>query len=324
MFAPYMGLYQEQGRHRDRLPVEDGRHHLAAAPFYFTFEIQQALAACEHVIDDDDSFSPDISRNAVVPFQNALASLALVQALACIRHIHIVKSGGQFRPVGRDVPVKSLETLPVLYPVAARHEHDVARVRIQRQGRHASLEKRNAVVLSLLEGIEGSAELALFFAEQPFVPRRIVVPVERHADAVEAEGLERMPVLEKIGMGEAEHPAGIPVPGHHGQTAVAVTFFRLVRKQGGGKCGIPGLPPPISGQTGQAYRYARQYQEQQPRFHCSLDGDNGYFTFCLSKDFRFSNRQEKPIALTSMDGYRSRSSQNLGTNEWFGLTVFSR
>lgn len=56
MFAPYMGLYQEQGRHRDRLPVEDGRHHLAAAPFYFTFEIQQALAACEHVIDDDDSF----------------------------------------------------------------------------------------------------------------------------------------------------------------------------------------------------------------------------------------------------------------------------
>ena len=193
-----MGLYQEQRRHRDRLPAEDGRHHLAAAPFYFTFEIQQALAACEHVIDDDDSFSPDVSRNAVVPFQNALASLALVQALAGIRHIHIVKSGGQFRPVGRDVPVKSLETLPVLYPVAARHEHDVARGRIQRQGRHASLEKRNAVVLSLLEGIEGSAELSLFFAEQPFVPRRIVVSVERHADAVEAEGLERMPVLEKI------------------------------------------------------------------------------------------------------------------------------
>lgn len=153
------------------------------------------------------------------------------------------------------------------------------------------------MVLSLLEGIEGSAELALFFAEQSFVPRRIVVPVERHADAVEAEGLERMPVLEKIGTGEAEHPAGIPVPGHHGQTAVAVTFFRLVRKQGGGKCGIPGLPPPISGQAGQAYRYARQYQEQQPRFHCSLDGDNGYFTFCLSKDFRFSNRQENPLPL---------------------------
>ena len=292
-----MGLYQEQRRHRDRLPVEDGRHHLAAALFYFTFEIQQALAACEHVIDDDDSFSPDASRNAVVPFQNALASLALVQALAGIRHIHIVKSGGQFRPVGRDVPVKSLETLPVLYPVAARHEHDMARGRIQRQGRHASFEKRNAVVLSLLEGIEGTAELSLFFAEQLFVPRRIVVPVERHAYALEAEGFERMPVLEKVGTGEAEHPAGIPVPGHHSQTAVAVTFFRLVREQGGGKCGIPGFLSPVTDKVNQHDRYADQYQKHQPRFHCSLDGDNGYFTFCLSKDFRFSNRQENPLPL---------------------------
>lgn len=91
--------------------------------------------------------------------------------------------------------------------------------------------------------------------------------VERHAYATETERLERMPVLVKIGMGEAEHTAGIPVPGHHSQTAVAVTVIGFIGEQGSGKSGFPGFLPPVPGQTGQAYRYADQYQEEQPRFH---------------------------------------------------------
>ena len=221
------------------------------APFYFAFIVQKALSACKNIIYDDDSFSPDVPGDAVVPFQYAPVSLAFVQALPNIRHIHIVQSGGEFRPVLADIPVQPFEPLSVLYPVAAWHEHDVARGRIHRQGCHASLEEGDAVVLSLLEGIEGTAKLALSFTEQSIVARRIVVSVERHAYAVETEGLERMPVLEKVGTGEAEHPAGIPIPGHLRQAAEAVTFFRVVREQGSGKCGIPGFPPPVTGQTEQ-------------------------------------------------------------------------
>ncbi len=42
-----MGLYQDQGRNRDGLSIEDGRHDLAAAPFYFAFIVQKALSACK-------------------------------------------------------------------------------------------------------------------------------------------------------------------------------------------------------------------------------------------------------------------------------------
>lgn len=63
---------------------------------------------------------------------------------------------------------------------------------------------------------------------------------------METERLERMPVLEKVGMGEAEHTAGVPVTGHHCQTTMAVTFFGVVREQSGGKCGFPGFLPPVS------------------------------------------------------------------------------
>ena len=62
--------------------------------------------------------------------------------------------------------------------------------------------------------------------------------VERHAYATETERLERMPALVKIGMGEAEHTAGIPVPGHHSQTAVAVTVLGFIGEQGSGKSGF--------------------------------------------------------------------------------------
>ena len=275
-----MGFYQEQRRNRDGLSVEDGGHHLAAAPFYLFLVVGKALAAREHIVHDDDSFSPDVSCDAVVPFKDALAALALVQALSFTVHIDILQPGGEFLPVGRDVPVEPLEPPAVLYPVAARHEHDMTGSGVHRQGGQASLEEVDAVILSLLEGIEGAAEHALFLAEQSFVPRRIIMAVERHADAPETERLERMPVLVKVGMGEAEHPAGVPVPGQHSQTAVTVTLLGFVGEQGGGKSGFPGFLPPVTGQPGQAYCYADQYQKHQSRFHCS-SGDNGYFRFSL-------------------------------------------
>ena len=139
MSAPHMGFYQEQWRNRNGLPVEDGGHHFAAAPLYLFLVVGKALAAREHIIHDDDSFSPDVARNAVVPFKDSFAALAFVQALAFTVYIDIIQSGGEFLPVGRDVPVEPFEPLAVLYPVAARHEHDMAGSGVHRQGGHASL-----------------------------------------------------------------------------------------------------------------------------------------------------------------------------------------
>ena len=89
-----MGLYQEQRRNRNGLSVEDGGHHFAAAPLYLFLLVGKALAAREHIVHDDDSFSPDVSRDAVVPFKDAFIALALVQALALTVNIDIIQSGG--------------------------------------------------------------------------------------------------------------------------------------------------------------------------------------------------------------------------------------
>ena len=109
-----MGLYQEQRRNRNGLSVEDGGHHFAAAPLYLFLVVGKALAAREHIVHD-----------IVVSFKDAFAALALVQALAFTVYIDIIQSGGEFITVGRDVPVEPFEPLAVLYPVAARHEHDM-------------------------------------------------------------------------------------------------------------------------------------------------------------------------------------------------------
>lgn len=169
MSAPYMGLYQEQRRNRNGLSVEDGGHHFTAAPLYLFLVVGKALAAREHIVHDDDSFSLDAACNIVVSFKDAFAALALVQALAFTVYIDIIQSGGEFLPVGRDVPVEPFEPLAVLYPVAARHEHDMTGSGVHRQGGHTSLEEVYAVVLSLFEGIESTAEPTLFFVKQPFV-----------------------------------------------------------------------------------------------------------------------------------------------------------
>ena len=117
MSAPYMGLYQEQRRNRNGLSVEDGGHHFAAAPLYLFLVV------------------------IVVSFKDAFAALALVQALAFTVYIDIIQSGGEFLPVGRDVPVEPLEPLAVFYPVAAWHEHDMTGSGVHRQGGHTSLEE---------------------------------------------------------------------------------------------------------------------------------------------------------------------------------------
>ena len=70
--------------------------------------------------------------------------------------------------------------------------------------------------------------------------------------------------------------------------------------------------------------YVFRCQEHQPLFHCSSSNRHGLLHILSFQRLSFFQSSGKPIALTSMDGYRFRSSQNLGTNEWFGLTVFSR
>lgn len=90
-----MGLYQEQRRNRNGLSVEDGGHHFAAAPLYLFLVVGKALAAREHIVHDDDSFSLDAACNIVVSFKDAFAALALVQALAFTVYIDIIQSGGE-------------------------------------------------------------------------------------------------------------------------------------------------------------------------------------------------------------------------------------
>lgn len=77
-----MGLYQEQRRNRNGLSVEDAGHHFAAAPLYLFLVVGKALAAREHIVHDDDSFSLDVACNIVVSFKDVFTALALVQALA--------------------------------------------------------------------------------------------------------------------------------------------------------------------------------------------------------------------------------------------------
>ena len=59
-------LISGRGGHRDCLAIENGCHHLAAAPFYFLFIIGYALPGRHHVVDDDNLFPFDIPYDAVV------------------------------------------------------------------------------------------------------------------------------------------------------------------------------------------------------------------------------------------------------------------
>ena len=124
-----MRLNQKQRRHRNGLAIEDGRYHLAAAPFYLLLVVGYALSGRQHIVDDDNLFPLNISHDTVIPFEYAvLSALGFMQALARLGHIHIVQPRCQLRPVLADIPVETFEPLFIFYPVAARHKHDMVRL----------------------------------------------------------------------------------------------------------------------------------------------------------------------------------------------------
>ena len=263
-----MRPYQEQGRNRDGHAVEDGRRHLAAAPFYLLFIVGHALSRRHHVVDDDDLFPREVPRDAVIPFEDAvLAPFGLVQALARAEYLHIVKPRCQLRPTLADIPVEPLETAHILALVTARHEHDMIGLVLRLKGVHARLEEPDAVYLAVLEAVEVAAESPLFPVEQVAVPRRIIEPVENHPYAVRLERSERLLPLEERGTGKGEHPAGVPMARHHGQTAVTVALPGGIGLPRGGKRHLAGLPSPEPDDRKQETDKAAQNHKPNSCFH---------------------------------------------------------
>lgn len=167
VLPPDRRLYQQQRRHGNGLAVENGRNYLAAVPLDFLLVVGHALPGRQHVVDNDDFFPFNIPDDVVVPFEDTvLRSLGFVQALARLEHVHVVQPRGQIRPVRADIPVEPLETLPVFYPVAAWHEHDMVRLLFQLQGGHAGLEELDAVYLAILEPVKRTAERTLLIVKQ--------------------------------------------------------------------------------------------------------------------------------------------------------------
>ena len=81
--TPHVRLYQKQRRPGNGFSIEDGRHHLAAAPFYLLLVVGHTLSACQHVVHDDNLFPFDIPRDTVVPFEDTVfAAFRLVLAVA--------------------------------------------------------------------------------------------------------------------------------------------------------------------------------------------------------------------------------------------------
>ncbi len=269
--SPYPRLNQKQGRHRNGLAEEDGRYHLAAAPFDFLFIIDHALSGRQHIVDDDNLFPLNISHDTVIPFEYAvLAALGLVQARARLGHIHIVQPRCQLRPVLADIPVEAFEASAVFYPVATRHEHDMIGLAVQLQCGHARLEELDAVYLSLLELVERTAERPLLVAELVFISGRVVMSVKGHPDAVRLEGLERVVHLEQVGTGKTEHPAGIPMAGQHSHAVETVAQLFIGGRPCGSKRHLCGFPSPETNGIQQPSGEAEQDQAQNIRIHSKI------------------------------------------------------
>lgn len=169
--TPQVYLYEKQRRSDNSFAIENGLHHLAAAPFYLLLVVSHTLSACQHVVHDDNLFPLDIPRDTVVPFENMVfAALCLVQAFTLFKHIDIVQPRCQPRTVFADVPVESLEPPGILELVTARHEHDMTGSVVQLHGGHARFEELDTVYLAFFELIKGTAERPLFIVEQVGVP----------------------------------------------------------------------------------------------------------------------------------------------------------
>lgn len=263
-----MRLDQEQRWYRNGLAIENCCRYLATAPFDLLLVVGHALSGRQHIVDDNNCFPCDIPRDAVISFENAVvAALGLMQAFTRLEHVDIIQPRRQFRAVGRDIPVEASEPPDILYIAAARHEHDMIGSTVRLQCRHARLEKLDTVYLALLELIDRTAESPLLLAEQIFVPGWVVMPVKSHPDAARPERLEWRMILEQVRMGKAEHPAGIPITGHHRHAAETVTQLIAVGRPRGSKRRFPGFPSPETDNMEQPSDEAEQNQEQEPCVH---------------------------------------------------------
>lgn len=72
------------------------------------------------------------------------------------------------------------------------------------------------------------------------------MPVKAHPDTSRLERLEWRMFLEQVGTGEAEHAAGVPMPGHHRHSAVAVALLVALGCPRSGVCRFTGFPTPVS------------------------------------------------------------------------------
>lgn len=70
--------------------------------------------------------------------------------------------------------------------------------------------------------------------------------VKGHPDTARLERLERRMALEQVGTGEAEHAAGVPVPGPHRHPAITVALLIALGCPRGGVCRFTDFPTPVS------------------------------------------------------------------------------
>lgn len=125
--------------------------------------------------------------------------------------------------------------------------------------------------LSLLELINRAAERPLFIVEQIFVPGWVVMSVKGYPNAVGLKGLEWVMNLEQVGTGKAEHPAGIPMTGHHSHATVTVALLLTASRLRGSECRLCGFPSPEADDIQQSSGKAEQDQAQELRFHRTSD-----------------------------------------------------
>lgn len=71
-------------------------------------------------------------------------------------------------------------------------------------------------------------------------------------------------------MGKAEHPAGIPMPGHHSQAAETVALFFTTSRLRGSKRRLCGFPSPEADGIQQPSGEAEQDQAQNIRIHSKI------------------------------------------------------
>lgn len=69
-------------------------------------------------------------------------------------------------------------------------------------------------------------------------------------------------LLKAVGMQDVEHPAGFPMAGHYGQTAISVTLFICIAHPGGVKCHFTSFPSPVTDDTQQSHNQEKQERKQ--------------------------------------------------------------